>query len=114
MEVIALDGDKVTDYTRIMYNHLKDMVDEIKLMEALENDVIWKSPAGLVGIESYKKIIVDYIDFANRMMTFIDYLEGYVNGYDELVEEVKEHYRKLNEKYNIEEEKYGKLIEQFK
>ena len=60
--------------------------------------------------EGLKKIIEEYLIFANKMMQFVDYLEGYVNGYDELVEEVKDHFKKLNEEFDIKEEEYGKIF----
>jgi len=110
MNVIKMDGEKVSEYMQIMYNHLDDFETIIKEMEAIENNVIWDSPAGRVGIASYKKLIKDYIVFSNKLMPFIDYLKGYVNGYDELVAEVKEKYKALNEKYEIGEDLYGKII----
>ena len=110
MEVLAVDGDRVTDYTKIMYNHLKDFEVELKVMISLEGNVVWDSPAGRAGKEKKKKIIEEYLIFANKMMQFVDYLEGYVNGYDELVEEVKDHFKKLNEEFDIKEEEYGKIF----
>ena len=107
MKEFVCNGDQISEYMKVMYTHLNDFVTLVKIMESHKENVIWESKGASEAKQAYELIISEYIVFANKLMLYVDYLEGYVNGYDELVEEVKEHFKKMNEKYKIEE-KYGK------
>ncbi len=107
MERIVVDGNKINEYMRVMYGHLEEFKNVIIQMERQRDAVSWKGQAATACFNMYNNMLYEYLVFANKMMEFIDYLNGYVEGYDTFVDEIKNEFKKINDKYDLED-KYGK------
>ena len=107
MDKIIINKEEVSSYIRIMYNNLNDFKNVLLDMEKKKNEIVWEGNAANKAFSVYREMLKDYFSFANKMMKFVDYLDDYIYGYDELIDEIKSEFNKMKNKYEIEE-LYGK------
>lgn len=104
MERILVDKEKINDYMRVMYTHLDEFKDVLNNMEKLKDSVVWEGDAAIKTFNLYNKMLSDYLLFASKMMEFVDYLNGYVEGYNTFIDEIKNEFKKMKKKYDLEDE----------
>ncbi len=107
MERIVVDSGKINEYMRVMYSHLDEFKSVLRAMEKERDAVSWEGQAANACFGVYNRMLSEYLTFANKMMEFIDYLNGYVEGYDTFIDEIKNEFKKMKSKYDLED-KYGK------
>ncbi len=104
MDKILVDRGKINDYMKTMYNHLDEFKNVLVEMEKDRDAIVWRGPAATTSLNYYNDMLSNYLLFANKMMEFIDYLNGYIEGYNSFIDEIKEEFKKMKEKYNIVDE----------
>ena len=97
---IVVDGESIIEYMKVMQNYLTDLKNEIKNMQDLKKNVIWESDTAHKAFELYDREVNEILSFGNKIIIFIDYLNTFLNNYDNSLEEIKGSFKKLNSEFN--------------
>ena len=104
MEKIIVDKEKINSYMRVMYEHLDEFKSVLVEMEKERDRIEWKGQGATACFTLYNRMLSEYLLFASKMMEFVDYLNGYVEGYNTFIDEIKNEFKKMKNKYELEDE----------
>ena len=98
---IIVDGEKIIEYMRIMYNNLEEYKNQIIVLQDLKKNIIWESESSKKALLLYDEEINNLIVFGNKVLTLVKFLSKFINNYDESLTEIKGNFKKLNDEFNI-------------
>ena len=96
IESIVINGDEVISYVSVMYKHIYHFYEELKKMSLMRKNLVWESENKKKLLTMYDDMIMEFMKFANNMVEYIEFLEKYVDGYEEVLEEIKHEFKKLD------------------
>ena len=96
IDQIIVNGDEVISYVLLMYRHLQRFNDEISSMKKMKDTIVWESVNKTKLMTIYDEMISEFLKFSNNMVQYVEFLEKYVDGYEEVLEEIKGEFRKLD------------------
>ena len=94
---IVVDGDRIIQYMQLMLECLSEYTNELKSIQGLKKDVIWESESSKKTYEVFDKEIENLIAFGNKMVTLVDFLNKFLNSYDESVQEIKGKFKEVSD-----------------
>ena len=102
MEKIIVDNNQISEYLRLMTNHLNNLMDVIQEMNNMQSEVIWDSENRDKFFIIYNDAINSYFSFLDRMIKYLEYLNGFIDSYDSSLNEIKRNFRNLGNEFNKE------------
>ena len=93
MDKIIVNESRIEEYLNKMSSYLKEYVSEIAEMNQLKNtmDLEDKSISMI-----YNNVLNEYIAFAQKMFAYLEFLDKYVDKYNEKINSLKADLSKIN------------------
>ena len=69
----------------------------------MKKSLNWTSDNCEKSLLLYDELIKNYLSFTNKMIKFIEYLTGFLDSYDDSLNEIKMSFKTIGNEYDIED-----------
>lgn len=102
MDKLVVRGNRITEYIDKMTVYISDFISIIKNIDKEKQKLVWESDNSVKMMNLFDEMVKKYLNYTDRMIKLIEFLNKSINRYDETLDTLKKEYNTFHNKYNDE------------